>query len=180
MRLARADSDLDAWVRRVAPRAVAYARSLLERPQSAEDVVQDVFCRLLEHTEYDLLRDGEKLVFRSITNACINASVRRRAILSLDHQNADGATLHEEVPAARAADPAEVAASRDVLRLVGRELKALPPMQRAAVELKAMGRSLKEVAESLNVSAENAGVLVHRGRKALRERLGPLLPGELQ
>ena len=167
-------------MRRIAPRAVAYARSLLNRPQSAEDIVQDVFCRLLEHPEYDLLRDGEKLVFRSITNACINASVRRRAVLSLDYEGMDGATLHEEVPATGATDPAQVAASRDVLRAVARELMALPPMQRAAVELKAMGKSLKEVAESLSVSPENAGVLVHRGRKALRERLGPLLPGELR
>ena len=118
-------------------------------------------------------------MFRSITNACINATVRRRNVLSLDHEAADGATLHEEV-GSTAADPADVAVSRDVLRAVGRELEALPPMQRAAVELKAMGKTLKEVAESLEVSLSNAGVLVHRGRKALRERLGALLPGDLR
>jgi RNA polymerase sigma factor (sigma-70 family) len=178
--LARSERELDEWVRRIAPRAVVYARSLLARPQAAEDIVQDVFCRLLEHREYDLLRDGEKLVFRSITNACINETVRRREVLSLDHQNADGAALYEEVPSAVAADPAEQAAGRDVLRAVGRELKALPPMQRAAVELKAMGRSLKEVAEALDVSLQNAAVLVHRGRKALKAKLGALLPGELR
>ncbi len=178
--MAGADRELELWVRRIAPRAVAYARSLLARPQMAEDIVQDVFCRLLEHTEYDLLKDGEKLVFRSITNACINATTRRRDVLSLDHESAEGATLHDEVASASAADPAEVAASRDVLRAVGRELKSLPPMQRAAVELKAMGKSLREVAESLDVSLQNAGVLVHRGRKALKERLGMLLPGELR
>ncbi len=178
--MARADRELEAWIRRIAPRAVAYARTLLARPQAAEDIVQDVFCRLLEHTEYDLLKDGEKLVFRSITNACINATVRRRDVLSLDRESADGATLHEEVPSAAAADPAEEASSRDLLRVVGRELKALPPMQRAAVELKAMGKTLKEVAQSLDVSLSNAGVLVHRGRQALKERLGALLPGELR
>jgi RNA polymerase sigma factor (sigma-70 family) len=167
-------------VRRIAPRALVYARSLLARPQAAEDIVQGVFCRLLEHAEYDLLKDGEKLVFRSITNACINASVRRREVLSLDREDAGGSALREDVAATAASDPAEVAASRELLCAVGRELKALPPMQRAAVELKAMGKTLKEVAEGLDVSVQNAGVLVHRGRKALKERLGALLPGELR
>ncbi len=142
--------------------------------------MQDVLCRLLEHTEYDLLKDGEKLVFRSVTNACINETVRRREVLSLDREDADGAALYEDVPSVAAGDPAEVAASRDLLRAVGRELKALPPMQRAAVELKAMGQTLQEVAEGLGVSPQNAAVLVHRGRKALKARLGALLPGELR
>ena len=53
-------------------------------------------------------------------------------------------------------------------------------MQRAAVELKAMGQRLKTIAETLDVSATNAGVLVHRGRKRLRESLGARLPGDLR
>jgi len=178
--LTREDWELEAWIRRIAPRAVAYARSLLRRPQLAEDIVQDVFCRLLRHTEYDLLRDGEKLVFRSVTNACINAATRRRELLSLDRRNPQGGSLHEELPAAASSNPAEAAASRETLHAVGLALKELPPMQRAAVELKAMGYSLEEIAESLEVSAQNAGVLVHRGRQGLRESLGALLPGGLR
>ena len=173
-------SQLDAWIRQMAPRAVAYARSLLDPPDRAEDVVQDVMLRLLDHEEYDLLKDGEKLVFRSVTNACINATTRRRELLSLDAESAEGWSLADEVASTSAPDPADAAAGRELMERVETELRALPPMQRAAVELKAMGQRLKTIAETLDVSATNAGVLVHRGRKRLRESLGARLPGELQ
>ena len=177
--MARSDKELDAWVVRVAPRAIAYARTLLDRPDAAEDLVQDVLCRLLGHRHYDLLRDGERLLFRSITNACINAATRRKELVSLEAQNPDGASLSDVLSAEWPGDPADLAASHDLLAAVERELMRLPALQRAAVELRAMGRTIKEVAETLKVTPSNAGVLVHRGRKALRERLGPMLPGEL-
>ena len=174
------DKGLDAWLIRVVPRAVAYARTLLGRPDRAEDVVQDVLCRLLDHPEYDLLRDGEKLLFRSITNACINEATRRRQMLSLDERTGDGDALLDALDAASPGDPATVAASRDLMAAVERELGDLPSMQRAALELKAMGMPLARVAEALDVTASNAGVLVHRARKQLRARLGPILPGEFR
>jgi RNA polymerase sigma-70 factor (ECF subfamily) len=173
-----ADDELEQWAREVLPRAVAYARTLLNPPAEAEDVVQDVLCRLLDHDEYDLPADGEKLLFRSITNACINAVTRRRQLASLD--GAEHPPLRDPLSASTPRDPAEVTASREVLDTVEDELKELPEMQRAAVELKALGRSLKHIADVLEVSASNAGVLVHRGRKKLRSRLGDRLPGELE
>ncbi len=171
---------LDEWVRRVAPRAIAYATTLLGRPERAEDVVQDVLLRLLGHPEYDLLRDGERLLFRSVTNACINARQRAVELRSLDEGPGEGTALPEAPTADAPADPVRAAENRELLRAVEAELAALPPMQRAAVELKAMGNTLREIAEALNVTAQNAGVLVHRGRRRLREGLGAALPGGLR
>src|SRR4051812_44948897 len=83
--------SLDAWCRQVAPRALAYARSLLHDPIAAEDVVQDCFYRLLRRAdEYDLLQDGVKLLFRAITNRCINQITRRRTVLSLEVTDEEG------------------------------------------------------------------------------------------
>ena len=172
--------ELDDWIRRLAPRAVAYAVSLLGRADAAEDVVQDVLCRLLDHCEYDLLRDGEKLLFRSVTNACINRWARRREMVSLDAERGSEATLMETMAAENSCDPSAAAASHELLDAVDERLSDLPPMQRAAVELKALGHSLADIASMLDVSASNAGVLVHRGRKALRASLRPLLPEGLQ
>ena len=77
--------DLDRWILSTAPRAVAYAASLVGDRTRAEDVVQDCYFRLLQKAdEYDLPRDGDKLLFRSITNACINLAQRERRVLSLD------------------------------------------------------------------------------------------------
>jgi RNA polymerase sigma-70 factor (ECF subfamily) len=178
--LTGSDAQLDAWIREIAPRAVAYARTLLKRPDRAEDVVQDVMMRLLDHEDYDLLEDGEKLVFRSVTNACINATTRRRELLSLDAESAGGWSLADEVASDAAPDPADAAVERELMERVEQELRALPPMQRAAVELKAMGRTLKQIAATLDVSDSNAGVLVHRGRERLKQNLGSRLPGELR
>ena len=58
--------ELDAWVLATAPRAVAYARSLLRNPDDADDIVQDCYCRLIaKATVYDLPRDGFKILLRT-------------------------------------------------------------------------------------------------------------------
>ncbi len=177
----QAEQQLEEWLVDVIPRAVAYARTLVDPPPTAEELVQDVLCRLLEHDEYDLLADGDKLLFRSVTNACINAVTRRRQLVSLDaSDDGDGACLYACLRSTGQEDPGEVMASRETLEEVERGLMELPETQRAAVELKAMGKSLKEIAEMLDVSVSNAGVLVHRGRKALKAKLGAELPGELR
>ncbi len=175
-----AEDQLDAWIKRIAPRAVAYARTLLDRPGRAEEVVQGVFLRLLEHSEYDLLNDGEKLLFRSITNACINQTTRREELRSLHAEAEDGWSLMAALESPDSPDPVETALSEELLSAVRAGLAELPPMQRAAVELKATGSSLKQIAETLEVSPSNAGVLVHRGRKRLKAKLGAQLPGELR
>jgi len=174
------DDRIESWVRRVAPRAIGYAKSLLSRPDRAEDIVQDVFLRLFEHSEYDLVKDGDKLLFRSVTNACLSARLRARELRSLDAGRGDGGTLAEGLSNPGADDPLRVAVTRETLEAVGEELSAMPPMQRAAVELKAMGSSLRDIADALDTSEANAGVLVHRGRKRLKQKLGAMLPGGLQ
>jgi len=167
------DADLEAWLLCTAPRAIAYARSLIHHPDDAEDLVHDVLLRLLNHNEYDLLKDGEKLLFRSVTNACINRQARAHEMASLDAWlSEDGGTLHEIVGSGRS-DPVELAISRELAVAIERELRGLPPLQRAAVELRSMDKPLKEIAEILGLTATNAGVLVCRGRKLLAERLAP-------
>ena len=47
--------------------------SLIRDHAAAEDVAHDCYCRLLRRADiYDLPRDGTKLLYRAITNACIN------------------------------------------------------------------------------------------------------------
>jgi len=173
------DDPLADWATKVLPRAVAYARTLLRRSADAEDVVHDVLCRLLRHEEYDLVNDGEKLLFRSVTNACINRTVRRKRIVSLDAADDGEPSLASSLAQSKAPDPSETASADELHEAIGRGLAELPAMQRAAIELKAMGHSLKTIAETLSVSPSNAGVLVHRARRALALRLGNRLDGNL-
>lgn len=169
------DTILERWVSGVIPKAVAYARSLLRSPQDAEDVIHDVICRLLSHPEYDLETDGEKLLFRGITNACINRWKRRRKILSLDFRMEDSDAMVNTLPAEATPDPLEAAMNREMFQTVKRALAELPPTQRAALELKSFGHPLKAIAEMLEITPSNAGVLVHRGRKALAAHVAPML-----
>jgi RNA polymerase sigma-70 factor (ECF subfamily) len=167
--LTRAD-DLDAWVLATAPRAVAYATSLLGSRASAEDVVQECYYRLIKTGRYDLPRDGEKLLFRAITNACINLTQR-------------GNQVEKVIPAAEPAapldlQPEEIAMKRELEDVVGSALARLPVQQRAALELRILGHSQQEIADMLEVTVNHAGVLIHRARQAMAEYLVPFMGGE--
>jgi RNA polymerase sigma factor (sigma-70 family) len=158
----RVPDELDTWVLATAPRAIAYARSLLHNPDDADDVVQDCYCRLLAKADvYDLPRDGLKLLLTAITNACINLRTRRKPMFRLVRASAEG----EEEGLAEA---------------VAAGLGRLPPQQRTALELKAFGHSQHEIAEILGVSPNNAGVLVYRARQTLARHLAPFLTGEAE
>lgn len=170
---------LEAWARAVAPRAVAYARSLLADRHCAEDVVQDCFARLIAKGDaYDLAADGTKLLFASVTNACVNETTRRKPLLRLVRADGDGAEVADDPPDRRAHAADERLAHAELAAAVAAELAALPPQQRAAVELKSLGYSQVEVAEILGVMPSNAGVLIHRGRQSLAVALSAFLPGE--
>ena len=54
-------------------------------------------------------------------------------------------------------------------------LAQLPVSHRAALELKSLGHSLQDIGESLGVTPNYAGVLIHRARQAMAERLAPFL-----
>jgi RNA polymerase sigma factor (sigma-70 family) len=163
----------EAWIVAVGPRAIAYARSLVRDPSRAEDVVQECFFRLLRKAaDYDLERDGTKLLFKAISNLCINQATREKALVSLDATDSDGPL---PVPDRAALGPDEIAQSLELEAAVREALQTLPQLQRAAVELRALGMSKEEIAEALGVSATNAGVLVHRGRQALARTLGSIL-----
>lgn len=154
------------------PRALAYARTLLRDTAAAEDVVQDCYCRLLDKAAvYDLPGEGIKILLRAITNACIDRKSRERVLLSLEVE-------HEQVCESRSPSPLHEAIGRELAARIEVALAGLPVGQRAAVHLSSLGYTLPEVAELLGTSHANARVLVHRGRKALEQSLGPFLFGE--
>jgi RNA polymerase sigma-70 factor, ECF subfamily len=167
--------DADAWVLSTLPRAVAYAAGLLRDRASAEDVVHDCYCRLLRKADvYDLPRDGTRLLFRAITNACIDVSRGRGPVESYD-QWKDDAGRSVEFADRSAAEPWRQLEHRELQEAIGRGLDELPLTQRAAIELKSMGHSLQEIAEALGVTPSHAGVLIHRGRQALARRIGKFI-----
>jgi RNA polymerase sigma-70 factor, ECF subfamily len=159
---------LDAWVLATLPRAVAFAGSLLRDPAAADDVVHDCYCRILRKADvYDVPRDGTKILYRAITNACINLA-RARRFVSLDALDDGGVTDRRSI------DPADTLIARELADGLAEALDRLTLPQRAALELKSLGHSLREIADALETTPNNAGVLVHRARQAVAKHLaGP-------
>jgi RNA polymerase sigma-70 factor (ECF subfamily) len=114
---------------------------------------------------------------KAISNACFNKNARERPMTSLSvHRPGDddgGGGL--DLPETGAAEPLRVVLHAELERAVEAALARLPEGQRAAVQLKALGHSLQEIADALDVTPSNAGVLVHRGRRELARRLAPFL-----
>jgi len=160
----------DAWVLSTLPRALAFAVGLMRDRAAAEDVVHDCYCRLLKKADaYDLPRDGAKLLFRAITNACVDLSRQRGAATSYDQW--DESRRSADLPDSAADEPLRQLERRELEEAIDRGLDQLPLPQRAALELKSIGHSLQEIGQALGVTSSNAGVLVHRARQALARHL---------
>ncbi len=168
------DADLSDWVRATAPRAVAYATSLVRDRATAEDLVQDCYCRLLAKQDvYDLRSDGLKILMRSVSNACLTWKARRRPFLSIFGPKGEP----PEVADPATPEPGRAMLGRELSDAIQAGLSRLPIQQRAALELRSLGHSLAEVAEILEITSSHAGVMIHRARAAMEEFLAPYLEG---
>jgi RNA polymerase sigma factor (sigma-70 family) len=172
----RSDDELDAWIASTVPRALAYALTLVRSRPEAEDIVHDCYGRLLARAaNYDLPRDGSKLLFKAITNACINWTQRRPPTVSLEETELHGGAQQQWLADQRVVGPAEQAIQRELDDAIRNALGKLPLAQRAVVELRSMGHSLIEIAEMLDISHDNARTRLHRARERLAVLLRPFL-----
>ncbi|MGV3484129.1 MAG: RNA polymerase sigma factor [Planctomycetaceae bacterium] len=170
------DEQLDAWVLQTSQRALGYAMTLTHSHEDAEDIVHDCYSRLLAKIDqYDLVRDGTKLLFRSITNACINLSQRRRPESSLSQLGLDSGQNRHALTDHRMDQPVQRVLLHELEQAVAAAMSELPVTQRAAIELRSMGHSLMEVAEMLEISQANARVVLYRARTALAVKLQPFI-----
>ena len=163
---------MESWITQALPGAVAYAASLLGDREKADDIVQDCVCRLLVHAaRYDLPADGRRLLFRSITNACINIVTRERPTMSIDELGRTSSHETWEFEDVTAIEPSSLVITEEMRTIVHNGLNALPIQQRSAIELWSFGYSATEIAEMLSISVGNARVTIHRATKALEEYL---------
>jgi RNA polymerase sigma-70 factor (ECF subfamily) len=145
-----------------------------------EDIVQDCVCRLLARAaHYDLPRDGRKLLFRAITNACINARSRDRKAVSLDEYGRHLGDGTWEVEDTAAVPPPVVVATQELRAAIAEGLQELPLPFRSALELSSLGYRPEEIAEMLDVQPDYARVILFRARKAMANFLNARFPGQV-
>ena len=161
----RAEIDLPALVHTFSALLFRVAHSVLRSRQEAEDVVQDVFVRVLEHRQaLPDVRDMRVWLVRIAWNLALD---RRRRIRPNQLDEAFAQTLvAASTPADQAIDEAR--------RMTGvlRELERLPKAERHVLLLSAVEElGTKEMAEVLNKSESAVRALLFRARTRLRERL---------
>jgi RNA polymerase sigma-70 factor (ECF subfamily) len=161
----RSEIDLADLVETYSALLFRVAHSVLRSRAEAEDVVQDVFVRVLEHRHTLLtVRDMKVWLIRIAWNLAID---RRRRIRpeQMDESFAEGLAA-SNVAADRALDEAQR------MRSVLREMERLPKAERHVLLLSAIEElGTAEMAQVLGKSASAVRALLFRARTRLRERL---------
>jgi RNA polymerase sigma-70 factor (ECF subfamily) len=175
-RSSRCDDDLGSWIADTVQRALAYAVTLVPNRAEAEDIVHDCYSRLLARADrYDLPVDGTRLLYKAITNACINRIQRQPPVVSLEAAGGGFGSTGGPLADKPEAGPEQRAIHGELEVAVAAALAELPVNQRAIVELRCLGHTSAEVAEMLEISQANERVLLHRARQALATRLRPFI-----
>ena len=162
----RSEIDLAALVETHSSLLFRVAHSVLRSRAEAEDVVQDVFVRVLEHRgSLATVRDMRVWLIRIAWNLAVD---RRRRIRPEQFDEGFAESLvGRNLPADEALDEARR------MKSVLRELERLPKAERHVLLLSAVEElETAEMAEVLGRSESAVRALLFRARTRLRERLG--------
>jgi len=177
-------------VERWSPTMFRLARSFVDSPQSAEDVVQEAWLGMLSGLARFEGRSSLRtwtftiLVNRARTRGAREArTVPQPPLATRDEPGAydwfpgpggEATRTWSSIDVASRWDTAPESAvlSREALLQLDRAVSALPSRQRQVVTMRdIVGMSAEEVCAELGVSAANQRVLLHRARAALRAAL---------
>jgi RNA polymerase sigma-70 factor, ECF subfamily len=159
------------------PRLYRFALARLDGDHdAASDVVQQTFCRAIEHL--DTYR-GEAALYTWFCQVCRNTLTDYLRALN---RQARAVVLLEDLPnvramleafAAPATEQPELRAwQQDVRRLVQATVETLPERYSDILELKYVdGMSVEDIAQHLHIGAKAAESLLARARSAFREAI---------
>ena len=140
-----------------------YIRTRVNNADDAEDLVQDVFLRLLEY-KGEIQAEGTKNLAFAIACNVVNDYLRHQYVKKGVHERmmiADSALSNETE---------EEVIGRDLIRLERRSLESMPPQRRMIYFMRIHeGKSNREIAESLNISTRTAENHFYIGIRQMRE-----------
>jgi RNA polymerase sigma-70 factor (ECF subfamily) len=148
------------------PALVEVAHQLIGCANLAEDVVHDVFIKLVDFRQQDAVRQPVAYVTRMVHNAALDVCRRQSQERGGEHTCcADADDLH--APSLEAA-----LVARDALKHVCNALEQLPPRSRTAFEMvRVREETLQSTARALNVSQTQVHFMVREAEKYCAECL---------
>jgi len=164
-------NDRSAWVREALLRyegpLVAYATHLLRDADSARDVVQDAFLRLVRADRAAV----EPILARWLYTVCRHGAVDQ--LRRGRHAAVTNADALERAPQRNGAvTPGEAASVRDDVDRVRRAMNTLSSGHQEVLRLRlSHGLSYADIASVTGMTANHVGVKLHEAMKALRARL---------
>ncbi|MCA8978385.1 MAG: sigma-70 family RNA polymerase sigma factor [Planctomycetes bacterium] len=180
------EAAFDALVARYSSQVYALLTRFLGRRPGREDLVQEVFLRVLRARDrYQPTARFSTYLYRITFNLAVNETQRvtGAGVLSLDQPvgSADGSALLGDLQPGDDPEPSDELERDDVVSAVRAAIARLPENQRMALILaKYHDTPYAEIADVLGSSEKAIKSLIHRARESLREWLAPFLrQGEL-
>jgi len=182
------EAAISQLVERWSPTMFRLARSFVDSPQTAEDVVQEAWLGMLSGlARFEGRSSLRTWTFTILVNRARTRGARDARTVPLPPEATQGEPNADDwfpgCEAARTWSSIDVASrwdtapesavlSREALVQLDRAVSALPPRQRQVVTMRdVIGMSAEEVCAALGLSAANQRVLLHRARAALRAAL---------
>lgn len=175
------EAAFDELVGRYSPQAYALMTRFLGRRPGREDLVQEVFLRIVRARDrYQATARFSTYLYRIVFNLAVNETQRLTGTgqLSLDQPigGVDSGSVLGDLQAGDAPEPSTELERDDVVHAVRAAIARLPEQQRMALILaKYHDTPYAEIAEVLGSSEKAIKSLVHRARESLREWLAPFL-----
>lgn len=164
-----ADADDRAFVRAALARyekpLLRFARSIVGSAHAA-DVVQDTFVALCKAERSEVEAHLVPWLFTVCKNRALDAHRQRRRLEPLSDEEDDMQSPDS--------GPVSQLERRQSVHRIEAAMAALSDPQRQAVTLKfAAGLRYKEIAEVMQTSVSNVGVMLHTALKRIKDELGP-------
>jgi RNA polymerase sigma-70 factor (ECF subfamily) len=179
------EAAFDALVEAYSPQVYALLTRFLGRRANREDLVQEVFLRVVRARErYEASARFSTFLFRIAYNIAVNETQRTLAReagrVQLGPENASGSARDfGELSDERAAQPAAGLEQDDVVHAVRAAIARLPENQRMALLLaKYEELPYGEIAEVLGSTEKAVKSLIHRARETLRVELSAYMEEE--